>query len=231
MRTTSPRSAPLPSSFFSLPLLSSVPPSILLRHSISFLHEFSFLSTPNEHSWDIFTMFQYHSPPLLFIHHRWSYPDDTTKQAVRIVATQRSDDGPLDLSETTREALAWCALHARAATVAEEELAVELVARDVQVLLSNNRFFLRSELCYRSFDGLGRLDAIWDSGIAKSIVFLHPLDLMACLNSLLLLSHKNISSIYVDVTTISKSSTSASGVKKKVSSDSAQLMFDLRTVV
>lgn len=85
------------------------------------------------------------------------HPDGTATQAVRIVATQGSSGGssgnagatpaatedaaaaaPIgdeDPEAAGRGALAWIGLHARAATVAEEELAVEIAGRDAKVML------------------------------------------------------------------------------------------------
>lgn len=64
---------------------------------------------------------------------------------------QGSVTAPLDDLEATREALAWCATHARAAAAAEEELALDLVARDAEVCMiatakkqSNIMFLLRT---------------------------------------------------------------------------------------
>lgn len=62
-----------------------------------------------------------------------------------VVAPPAEDD---DQEEARREALAWVALHARAAADAEHELAVELAKRDTKVtviiLLINNTYVPRS---------------------------------------------------------------------------------------
>lgn len=87
------------------------------------------------------------------------YPDGTATQAVRIVATQGSSGGYAgaatagvntaaaegadaaapagdeDPEAAMRGALAWIGLHARAAAVAEELLAVEIAKNEAKVLL------------------------------------------------------------------------------------------------
>lgn len=86
------------------------------------------------------------------------YPDGTATQAVRIVAAQGSSGiagaptpganaaatgdaaatasvGDDDPHAAARDALAWIGLHARAATVAEEGLAIEIAERDTKVQL------------------------------------------------------------------------------------------------
>lgn len=77
------------------------------------------------------------------------YPEGTAIRAVKIVAVQGSANADADANagaeelappaedhdkeEAMREALAWIALHARAAAVAEQELAVEFAKRDTKV--------------------------------------------------------------------------------------------------
>lgn len=85
------------------------------------------------------------------------YPEGTATQAVKIVAVHGvgsananpdasagAEDGtsPVeggDPEEAMREALAWIALHARAAATAEKELAVELAKRDTKARKKGNR--------------------------------------------------------------------------------------------
>lgn len=70
------------------------------------------------------------------------HSERTAIEAVKVVVRHRSvccetnSTGAVSDSchdEATREALAWCALHARAAFAAEAELIDELVAKDKEV--------------------------------------------------------------------------------------------------
>lgn len=81
------------------------------------------------------------------------YPDGTATHAVKIVAAKETaaaaavdGDAPAapaeeDLEEE-RGAIAWCALHGRAAASAEDELAVELAARDAKVQEAEELWYL-----------------------------------------------------------------------------------------
>lgn len=65
------------------------------------------------------------------------YPENTTTEATKVLVRQGWDASKLsrwgDKTEVVREALAWCASHARAASVAEKALVHELEAEDAQV--------------------------------------------------------------------------------------------------
>lgn len=65
------------------------------------------------------------------------YPKGTATHAVKIVAVKETGAAATTAAEEGLEdeqgAIAWCALHGRAAATAEDELATELAAKDAKV--------------------------------------------------------------------------------------------------
>ena len=63
------------------------------------------------------------------------YPDGAATHAVKIVVAKETSAAaaPVEDLEEEQGAIAWCALHGRAAASAEDELAAELLARDSKV--------------------------------------------------------------------------------------------------